>query len=97
MKFNFSGEMPEYLKGFGFEFRSQQQQQQQEPDWDADLYQDIVYVDELNPQNYERTVQERDSLLVVVIYNPHCNPCRTFTMEFATAAQRLYRVVPVRV
>ncbi|CDI78515.1 DnaJ domain-containing protein, putative [Eimeria acervulina] len=54
MKFNFSGEMPEYLKGFGFEFRSQQQQQQQEPDWDADLYQDIVYFAAVNCRSHKQ-------------------------------------------
>ena len=97
MKFEFSGEMPEYMKGFGFgDSRQQQQKQYREEDWDADLYEDIPLVKELNPDNYERFIGERDDLLLVEVYNPHCEPCRYFKMEYATAAQKLENVVPVR-
>ncbi|KAL8427990.1 hypothetical protein Efla_004248 [Eimeria flavescens] len=92
MKFNFSGEMPEYMKGFGFGGQ-QQQQQQEEEDWDADLYTDVPQVEELNPSNYKQYLAERGELLFLEIYNPHCGPCRVFKLEFATAAQKFENVV----
>lgn len=92
MKFEFSKEIPDYMKGFGF--GQQQQQSPEEEDWDADLYGDVPLVLELNPDNYKRALAERGDLLIVEIYNPHCGPCRDFKAEYAVAAQRLENVVP---
>ncbi|OEH74067.1 putative DnaJ domain-containing protein [Cyclospora cayetanensis] len=70
------------------------QQQKKEQDLDSNLYDDAPLVKELNPQNYERFIGERDHLLLVEIYNPHCEPCRAFKMEYLTAAQKLEGVIP---
>ncbi|XP_026189658.1 dnaJ protein ERDJ3A [Cyclospora cayetanensis] len=93
-KFKFSGEMPEYLRNFGFQDFQPPQQQKKEQDLDSNLYDDAPLVKELNPQNYERFIGERDHLLLVEIYNPHCEPCRAFKMEYLTAAQKLEGVIP---
>ncbi|KAL8273791.1 hypothetical protein Esti_002265 [Eimeria stiedai] len=82
VKFNFSGEMPEYMKSFGFS----NQQKEDEEDWDADLYGDVPQVEELNPSNYKQFLAEKGDLVFLEIYNPHCGPCRVFKLEYFAAA-----------